>query len=93
MLQMLLRMRNVPPKIYIRDDGVLATDSDPVAHDYFESIQLRREYLTPSAESVLLTYYLDVDVVLQQDKHVFNQADSRCYELRFCSKILLPVKA
>ena len=55
MLQMLLRMRNVPPKIYIRDDGVLATDSDPVAHDYFESIQLRRKYLTPSAENVLLT--------------------------------------
>lgn len=41
MLQMLLRMRGIPPKTYHRvSDGILATDGDEVARLYFERLQL-----------------------------------------------------
>jgi hypothetical protein len=40
MLQMLLRMRSVPPKTYTREDGYLATDADQVAREYFEKVAL-----------------------------------------------------
>ncbi|KAI9746198.1 MAG: hypothetical protein M1818_000879 [Claussenomyces sp. TS43310] len=74
MLQMLLRMRGIPPKTYVRDeDGILATDADPAAKEYLEKL------------------YLSHAVVLdKQDHPTFDPADSRCYELRFCSKLLLP---
>jgi hypothetical protein len=45
MLQMLLRMRGVPPKTYNRvADGVLATDGEVVAREFFETLQLRRQF-------------------------------------------------
>ena len=45
MLQMLLTMRNVAPKTFIRpEDGIIATDSNPVAREYFENLQLKRKY-------------------------------------------------
>lgn len=45
MLQMLLRMRNIPPKTYARmPDLMLAADGDATVQSYFEKIQLNREY-------------------------------------------------
>jgi len=74
MLQMLLRMRGIPPKTYTRvGDGVLATDGDQVAREYFEELQLNYG-----------------DVLEKQTNPTFDLTDSRCYELRFCSKLLLP---
>jgi len=44
MLQMLLRMRNIPPKTYARmPDGVLAADGDAIVQGYFEKLQLTRK--------------------------------------------------
>lgn len=40
MLQMLLRMRNVPPKTEARQDGVLVADGDEDTQEYFQKIQL-----------------------------------------------------
>ncbi|TQS34319.1 hypothetical protein Golomagni_05302 [Golovinomyces magnicellulatus] len=75
MLLMLLRMRNVPPKTYTRpEDGVLASDANPVAQEYYKKLNL--------------TY---VHVLSKQAGHVFDSANSRCYELRYCSRLLLPV--
>lgn len=75
MLQMLLRMRNIPPKTYARmPDGVLAVDGDQVVQGYFEKLQL--------SHAVALD---------KQNNATFDPADSRCYELRFCSKLLLPM--
>lgn len=42
-LQMILRMRDVPPKTFVRpENGILAVDaeSDPVIKDFFEQVQL-----------------------------------------------------
>lgn len=39
MLQMLLRMRSVPPKTYTREDGVIATDAEG-PREYLEKLQL-----------------------------------------------------
>jgi hypothetical protein len=55
MLQMLLRMRSVPPKTYtLPESGFLATDADPVAHDYFEKLQLRCELYCPFSPWTIL---------------------------------------
>jgi hypothetical protein len=48
MLQMLLRMRGIPPKTYVRAaDGILATDGDQAAREYFEKLQLNRKSRLP----------------------------------------------
>ncbi|KAH8804968.1 hypothetical protein F5884DRAFT_435760 [Xylogone sp. PMI_703] len=74
LLQMLLRMRSVPPKTYTRpEDGILATEADPVSREYFEKLRLNSS-----------------ELLEKQANHVFDPANSRCYELRFCSKLLLP---
>lgn len=45
MLQMLLRMRNIPPKTYARmPDGILATELDSTVQNYFEKLNLSRTY-------------------------------------------------
>lgn len=55
MLQMLLRMRGIPPKTYVRaEDGVLATDGDAHAKAYFEKLHLTREF--PRPYSPLVSY-------------------------------------
>lgn len=36
-------------------------------------------------------YLLDAEVLDKQNNATFDPADSRCYELRFCSKLLLPM--
>ncbi|KFY58586.1 hypothetical protein V497_04769 [Pseudogymnoascus sp. VKM F-4516 (FW-969)] len=75
MLQMLLRMRNIPPKTYARmPDGILATELDSTVQNYFEKLNLSH-----------------ADVLDKQNNATFDPADSRCYELRFCSKLLLPM--
>ena len=91
MLQMLLRMRSVPPKTYTKDDGLLATDADQVAREYFEKVALTREFPTgPPYDHLCADYIADADVENKQQHHEFDPANSRCYELRFCSKLLLP---
>ncbi|KAH0536151.1 hypothetical protein FGG08_006955 [Glutinoglossum americanum] len=41
MLQMLLKMRGLPPKTHARpEDGILASDSDETAREYFDRIRL-----------------------------------------------------
>lgn len=41
MIQMLLRIRGIPPKTYNRiGDGILATDGEPIAREFFEKLQL-----------------------------------------------------
>ncbi|ESZ92924.1 hypothetical protein SBOR_6697 [Sclerotinia borealis F-4128] len=75
-LQMILRMRDVPPKIFVRqDNGVLAVDdaSEQVIRDFFEQVQLNFN-----------------DVHDKQVRHFFDPADSRSYELRYISRLLLP---
>ncbi|KAL3428391.1 hypothetical protein PVAG01_01900 [Phlyctema vagabunda] len=74
LLQMLLRIKSVPPKTYTREDGILATDADQTAREYYEKIQL--SYL---------------EVLDKQNNHIFDPANSRCYELRFCSRLILPI--
>ncbi|CCU82573.1 hypothetical protein BGHDH14_bgh02751 [Blumeria hordei DH14] len=75
MLQMLLRMRNVPPKTYTRpEDGILASDASPLAQEYYKKLNL--------------SY---VHVLGKQANHTFDSADSRCFELRYCSRLLLPI--
>lgn len=34
---------------------------------------------------------IDADVLEKRNNAIFDPADSRCYELRFCSKLLLPM--
>lgn len=36
---------------------------------------------------------IDADVLNKQANHTFDPANSRCYELRFCSRILLPLSS
>ncbi|KAI9640695.1 hypothetical protein NHQ30_011004 [Ciborinia camelliae] len=75
-LQMILRMRDVPPKTFVRqDNGILAVDdtSDQVIQDFFEQAQLSF-----------------TDVHDKQVRHFFDPADSRSYELRYISRLLLP---
>ncbi|KAF7956839.1 hypothetical protein EAE96_004165 [Botrytis aclada] len=75
-LQMLLRMRDIPPKTFVRqDNGLLAVDdtSDQVIRDFFDQIQLSF-----------------TDVHDKQLRHFFDPADSRSYELRYISRLLLP---
>ncbi|KAI0996130.1 hypothetical protein K3495_g12051 [Podosphaera aphanis] len=75
LLQMLLRMRNVPPKTYTRpEDGILATDATPLAQEYYEKLK-----------------FSYVHVLSKQANHIFDSGDSRCFELHFCSRLLLPV--
>ncbi|KAF7872569.1 hypothetical protein EAF04_003489 [Stromatinia cepivora] len=75
-LQMILRMREVPPKTFVRqDNGVLAVDdaSEQVVRDFFEQVQLSF-----------------TDVHDKQVRYFFDPADSRSYELRYISRLLLP---
>lgn len=45
MLNMLLQLRHVPPKVYHRlGDGLLAVDGDQVQQSYFEKLQLSCKY-------------------------------------------------
>ncbi|KAF8857907.1 hypothetical protein BDZ45DRAFT_623103 [Acephala macrosclerotiorum] len=73
LLALLLSTRNIPPKTYTREDGVLACDSAPAPQEYFEKLQL--------------SY---ADVLNKQANHTFDASNPRCYELRFCSYLLLP---
>ncbi|KAI9798485.1 MAG: hypothetical protein M1833_004751 [Piccolia ochrophora] len=41
-VQMLLKMRSLPPKTHMRVNGLLATDSDETAQRYFDALQLSR---------------------------------------------------
>jgi hypothetical protein len=43
MLQMLLRMRSVPPKTYVREDGIIATDINDGPCEYFKKLDLNCE--------------------------------------------------
>lgn len=46
MIQMLLRIRGVPPKTYRRvGDGIVATDGEGVAREFFEKLNLSCEFL------------------------------------------------
>ncbi|RDW91063.1 hypothetical protein BP5796_02228 [Coleophoma crateriformis] len=73
-LQMLLKMRNVPPKTQVREsDGILFTEGTEIARGFYDQVQLTH-----------------AEVLEKQTQHVFDPANSRCYELRFCSKLLLP---
>lgn len=56
MIQMLLRIRGIPPRTYNRiGDGVLATDGEPVAREFFEKLQLNCKSLIHSLISRLTT--------------------------------------
>jgi hypothetical protein len=45
-LHELLKIRHVPPKIYTRaEDGILATDADPVAREYYQKLNLSCTFL------------------------------------------------
>ncbi|QSZ33862.1 hypothetical protein DSL72_005435 [Monilinia vaccinii-corymbosi] len=75
-LQMILRMRDVPPKTFVRqDNGVLAVDdtSDQVIRDFFEQVQISF-----------------TDIHEKQTRCFFDPADSRSFELRYISRLLLP---
>ncbi|KAI9807643.1 MAG: hypothetical protein M1825_005584 [Sarcosagium campestre] len=43
LVQMLLKMRGLPPKTYVSPDGILATDGDEAAREYLVSINLTKE--------------------------------------------------
>lgn len=48
MIQMLLRIRGIPPKTYKRiGDGILATDDESVAREFFEKLQLSCKLISP----------------------------------------------
>jgi hypothetical protein len=90
-VQMLLRMRNIPPKTYHRvEDGLIVSDGGEAAKDYFDKLQLNCKPPTITDPTFIANRPADADVL---DKHMnptYNPADSRCYELRFCSRLLLP---
>ncbi|KAA8574208.1 hypothetical protein EYC84_005717 [Monilinia fructicola] len=75
-LQTILRMRDVPPKTFVRqDNGVLAVDDTSAqdVRDFFEQVQI--------------TF---TDVHDKQVRYFFDPADSRSFELRYISRLLLP---
>jgi hypothetical protein len=49
MLHMLLKMRYVPPKTFINEEGILASEGAP-AQEYFEQLQLKRRQMSPLHE-------------------------------------------
>ncbi|RAL66307.1 hypothetical protein DID88_005977 [Monilinia fructigena] len=75
-LQTILKMRDVPPKTFVRqDNGVLAVDDTSAqdVRDFFEQVQI--------------TF---TDVHDKQVRYFFDPADSRSFELRYISRLLLP---
>lgn len=92
MLQMLLRIRNIPPKTYTRpEDGILATDVTPVAQEFYKKLNLSCKYNHTFFMGDQKLRFLDVHVLSKQADHTFDSANSRCFELRYCSRLLLPV--
>lgn len=77
MLQMLLRMRSICPKTYVGMDGRLCCEEGPNTGDVVQGW----------FEKIGLSHQ---EVLQKRDNAVFDPADSRCYELRFCAKLLLP---
>ncbi|KAK6585279.1 hypothetical protein PZA11_002006 [Diplocarpon coronariae] len=92
-LQMLLRMRDVVPKTFQTHEGIIATNKDTISKSYFDSLHLDRmsRLIMPPLRDA--KYEIDRDVLNKQANYVFDPANSRCYELRFCSRILLPTPA
>jgi len=73
MLLMLLKMRNIPPKIQTGEDGFLhpLNDSHDAANRWFDSLQITNEQL----EGRRLAE--------------FDRTNSRSLDWKFCSKLLL----
>ena len=106
MLQMLLRMRGLPPKTHARpEDGILASDSDETAREYFDRIRLSGKRLSiarnthicttkpegPMPNQVLICSAANLGKTLEERQFAeFDPEDSRSLELKFCSKLLLP---
>lgn len=87
---MLLRMRSVPPKTEVRaEDGVVIADGDQATQEYFKKINLVGEYTIPEhlppTNEIPESYARE-----QQNQKVLDKANSRSYELHFCSRLLLP---
>lgn len=75
MLQMLLRMRSVPPKTEVKN-GIIEAKGDQAALEYFKKVKLSDSYIRQ-----------------QQMNKVLDKANSRSYELHFCSRLLLPLSS
>lgn len=75
LLLMLLRMRNVPPKTYTRPEDGILAS---------DVTPIAREYY----KKLNLSY---VHVLSKQAEFTYEPTNSRCYELRYCSRLLLPV--
>lgn len=91
MLQMLLRMRSVPPKTEVRPgDGVLVADGDQATQEYLKKINLTGKQTSHAFVMSPQITRTDSYVRQQQTNKVLDKANSRSYELHFCSKLLLP---
>ncbi|KAG9249314.1 hypothetical protein BJ878DRAFT_547289 [Calycina marina] len=72
----LMRMRNILPKINVDSEGILTAD---VVND------------DESAMGFFRALHLNHnEIVSKKDHPVFDQSNSRCFELRYCSTLLLP---
>ncbi|KHJ35539.1 putative zn 2cys6 transcription factor protein [Erysiphe necator] len=75
LLLMLLRMRNVPPKTYTRPEDGILAS---------DATPIACEYY----KKLNLSY---VHVLSKQADYTYEPTNSRCYELRYCSRLLLPI--
>lgn len=74
MLQMLLRMRSIPPKTHVLlPEGTLVAEEEGPVREYFERVHLNHNELMD-----------------KRNNAVFDPADSRCFEMRLCSRLLMP---
>ncbi|KAH8597226.1 hypothetical protein B0O99DRAFT_87967 [Bisporella sp. PMI_857] len=72
-----LRIRNFLPKIYVNPDGKIAAEDT-------EKDQSAKDYF----KNINLSYD---EIEQKQMKPQFDATNSRCYELRYCALLLLPM--
>lgn len=90
LLHQLLNIRHIPPKTSIRpEDGVIVGEEGHPAAAYYEQLQLNCKCLCPQL-SATAKLWIVAHLQDKQMNHVFDQSDSRCYELRYCSRLILP---
>jgi hypothetical protein len=89
-VNMLLNVRSSPPKTFIRPDGILATSGNQAAENYFNQLQLNCKSLKHSGCFEITDSLADNDVLNKSANFTFEPGNCRCYELKFCSRLLLP---